>query len=50
MENWTPDTTVKREGYKTFLGLVWFLIKVNRRCRATGAKSRFELTVPVRWI
>ncbi len=40
---------IERLGYRSFLGLVWCLIKANRANRRNRMVSRFDFTLPVRW-
>ena len=39
----------ERVGYKSFLGFVWMLLKINRIHRKHKEKTKIDITLPISW-
>lgn len=40
----------KREGYKSFVGLIKMLYRINKNNEQYGVKGKYEIILPVKWI
>ena len=49
--NFIPLKKAKnREGYFSFIGLIWYLIKINKQCKQSGCAIEIIFKLPVRWL
>jgi hypothetical protein len=38
---------IKRKGYKTVIGALWFIYRQHRICKKLGIKQKYELILPL---
>ena len=49
--NFIPLKKVKnREGYSSFIGLIWSIFKINKQCKRSNFTMNLEFKVPIKWI
>ena len=40
----------KRQGYRSFIGLIKMLYQINKSNKKFGCKSKYDIILPVKWI
>lgn len=52
-QNFIPsgDGGIKKiRGWRSFVGLVWQLLVVNRKCKKASFRTKITFELPIRWI